>query len=117
MPSDLRIETVEDEATIAEAWGTLAVSCRRIFSTPEWMGVWWRHLADGEKRRTLVAIGSNGEAAAVLPLAVGRIGPAKVVRFAGHGVADSLGPVGAPEFEGAALAAFAHSGAYRSSPW
>jgi CelD/BcsL family acetyltransferase involved in cellulose biosynthesis len=89
----VRIEPVEDDSKIRAGWSRLAEASGRMFSTPEWIDTWWNHFGEGEKPRLLACLDSDDRLAAVAPMALGRIGPARVIRFAGHGPADALGPV------------------------
>ena len=103
----LRLEAVDDVAELEPRWRQLAEDAGRLFSTPEWMAAWWRHLGGEEEPRTLVLRADGGEPVAVLPLAAGRVGPVRALRFAGHGPADASGPVCAPELVRPALEALA----------
>lgn len=79
-------------AAFKEDWRTLAERSRNIFGTWEWAETWWRHFGrDGELRTTHIP------SVAILPLYVDRAGPFRLLRFLGHGHADEVGPVCAPE--------------------
>ncbi len=105
----LRLEAVEDIAALEPHWRRLAEDAGRLFSTPEWMASWWRHLGGEEEPRTLALFDCDAEPVAVLPLAVGRVGPVRVLRFAGHGPADASGPVCGPALARPSLEALAGS--------
>ncbi len=100
-----KAEPVEDCAETRSRWQELATASRSLFATPEWFDVWWTHFGAGAEPRLYAIRDSLGEIVALAPMAQGRVGPAKVLRFAGHGPADALGPVGSPENLGPALAA------------
>jgi CelD/BcsL family acetyltransferase involved in cellulose biosynthesis len=101
---DLEIEPVAGTGAAGEIWAELAASTGSVFATPEWAVTWWRH--HGAGRRPLTALACRaGRPVAVLPLCLERPGRIGLVRFAGHGVADELGPVCAPEDRAAALRA------------
>jgi CelD/BcsL family acetyltransferase involved in cellulose biosynthesis len=78
-------------------WTGLGRQARSVFATFEWAETWWRHFGNGEPRVRVVPD------VAVLPLYVGRSGPFRLLRFIGHGPADELGPVCAPEALGEAV--------------
>ncbi len=87
-------------AALESDWRPLAEKSRNVFGTWEWADTWWRHYGEGGELRATVVPGK-----VVLPLYVGRSGPFRVLRFIGHGHADELGPVSAPQDRGAAEAA------------
>ena len=76
-------------------WDALAAAAGHVFATPEWLRTWWRH--HGAGRRPLVGLaGAGGSLRAIVPMyAWWRHGVA-VLRFAGHGPSDRLGPICAP---------------------
>jgi len=77
---------------LESAWRPLAERSRNVFGTWEWADVWWRHFGPGSALRARVV-----DDRVVLPLCVERTGPFQLLRFIGHGHADELGPVAAPE--------------------
>ncbi len=87
-------------ARLESEWRPLAERGGNIFGTWEWAETWWRHFGKGGELRASVVPGK-----VVLPLYVGRTGPFRLLRFIGHGHADELGPVAAPEQRDAAAAA------------
>lgn len=98
------LERLESSEAARPDWSRLAASSGNVFATWEWMSAWSTHLGE---RGTHVLYGwrdTSGPLAAVVPLVVSRRGPLRVVRFAGHGPADELGPVCAPEDRAPALA-------------
>jgi CelD/BcsL family acetyltransferase involved in cellulose biosynthesis len=76
-------------------WDALAEAAGHVFATPEWLRTWWRHHGGG--RRPLVGlVRADGGLRAIVPMyAWWRHGVA-VLRFAGHGPSDRLGPICAP---------------------
>jgi CelD/BcsL family acetyltransferase involved in cellulose biosynthesis len=87
---------------LESAWRPLAERCGNVFGTWEWADVWWRHFGAGGELRARVI-----EDRVVLPLCVARTGPFRLLRYIGHGHADELGPVSAPEDRDAATGAMA----------
>lgn len=88
-------------------WSALAERSGNVFSTPEWASVWLRHLGGGRETDVRLARGPGGEAIALLPLCVSSFAGLRIVRFVGHGPADELGPVCAPEHAAGAAPALA----------
>jgi CelD/BcsL family acetyltransferase involved in cellulose biosynthesis len=83
------------DAGLREEWTRLAAAADNVFATPEWAEEWLRHVEP--KKTVLESVTTEGAARAVLPLVLSRVGPLRVARFVGHGPADELGPVCAPE--------------------
>ncbi len=113
----LRAERVGDIAALRAEWSSLAERSGNLFSTWEWADVWWRHYGDAKRQLILGCRASDGRLAALLPLVVDRERPLRVVRFIGHGAADELGPVCAPEDLSAAGAVLADPGLGGSQSW
>ena len=101
------VEAVEADAGVKARWRELADEAQNLFATPEWVEAWWTHLGAGQTPRYLACRDAGGAIVAVAPMAVGRIGPVRVVRFAGHGPADAQGPACAPGLAARALASLA----------
>ena len=91
---------MSDLGSLREDWRPLAEASRNVFGTWEWAETWWRHFGAGGELRATIVPGK-----VVLPLYIGRTGPFRLLRFIGHGHADELGPVFAPEGREAATAA------------
>jgi CelD/BcsL family acetyltransferase involved in cellulose biosynthesis len=89
--SDVRIE-VEPAATPSVTWSRLALRSGNIFSTYEWASLWRQHF-HRDRAFGAVTIRSGPEPFAILPFVGSRFGPLCMVRLAGHGLADELGPV------------------------
>jgi CelD/BcsL family acetyltransferase involved in cellulose biosynthesis len=91
-PSDLRLERLPGLDAAEGDWEALAESAENIFATREWLSTWWLHFGRGE----LLLLGSrrpDHSLAAIVPLYRSRFGPARVLRFLGHGPSDELGPI------------------------
>jgi CelD/BcsL family acetyltransferase involved in cellulose biosynthesis len=85
-------------------WRRLAERAGHVFATREWLGTWWRH--HGRAGSALVGVASaDGVPVAIVPLHVWWRRGLPVVRFAGHGPSDCLGPVCAPLSDPGAAAA------------
>jgi len=95
-------ESVEEIEDIRADWIRLADAAEHPFATWEWSSGWWRHLGAGRTPHTVVCRGAEGQAVAILPLYLDRVGPLRVARFAGDG--DLRGPVCAPEDRSVAAA-------------
>lgn len=83
-------------AAADEGWDDLAAAAGNPFATAEWVGAWWRHLGSGRTLTIWRVLDDDGRLVALLPLVRLERGPLALVRFAGHGAADQLGPVCAP---------------------
>src|SRR3954468_12168883 len=102
-PAD--VELVDDARTLRAEWTALAEQSRNIFATPEWAETWREHYAPGAHLRLLACRDRGGALRALWPHYVAARGPVRVVRLAGHGPADELGPACAPEDRAFAAAA------------
>ncbi len=88
----------------AADWRRLAERAGHVFATREWLQTWWRH--HGRAGAALVGlVRAEGAPVAIVPLQVWWRPGLPVLRFAGHGPSDRLGPVCAPLSEPAAGAA------------
>jgi CelD/BcsL family acetyltransferase involved in cellulose biosynthesis len=101
----LRIDFARSLEELRDEWGPLALASRNVFSTYEWVSIWKRHF--GASTELFMATGrdSAGRLVAVIPLSVATQGPLRIVRFAGNGPADQLGPVCDPSDRPLAAAA------------
>lgn len=97
----MRLELREGLPPDRAAWSRLAELSANVFATPEWAETWWETL--GRRERPLTVLARDGTSLAVLGLSTGR--PLRTLRFAGHGPADELGPVGGEEARRACAAA------------
>jgi perosamine synthetase len=95
--SELRMERAESIDALRDEWASLAFRARNVFATPEWTETWCRHLL-GDRRLELLAFRStSGRLVGVLPLYVHSERPLRILRIAGRGPGEDLGPVCAPE--------------------
>jgi CelD/BcsL family acetyltransferase involved in cellulose biosynthesis len=78
-------------------WRRLADAAGSPFSTYEWAETWWRHFGAERPLRIVRCADANGRVFAILPLFLARSRPLRMLRFVGHGAADQLAPVCAPE--------------------
>jgi CelD/BcsL family acetyltransferase involved in cellulose biosynthesis len=86
-----RIDGLEE---VAPELSVLAEASGNVFGTPEWLTTWWAHFGDDQEAR-FHTVRDGGRLAALLPLVLWRRAP-RVLRFAGHGPSDLMGPVCAP---------------------
>jgi CelD/BcsL family acetyltransferase involved in cellulose biosynthesis len=84
---------------VRDEWSRLAVESQNVFATPEWVETWARH----EGSLELWAVREGERLAALLPLELWRSRPLRVLRFAGHGPSDRLGPACEPDDRAVAL--------------
>jgi CelD/BcsL family acetyltransferase involved in cellulose biosynthesis len=92
----LQIGGSTDAAGAQEHWAELARLSTNIFSTWEWLQIWWRHFGAGHELDVVTLPGSDGTPRAIVPLVRERRAGITIVRVAGYGVGDELGPVCAP---------------------
>jgi CelD/BcsL family acetyltransferase involved in cellulose biosynthesis len=90
------VETLE-LATPSDAWARLALDSGNIFATQEWHRRWWADFGLGRDKIVAVDRAEADGPEALVALFRWRRRPLSVVRFVGHGPADALGPVCAPE--------------------
>jgi len=104
-----------DLAELRDAWGPLAEASGNLFSTWEWASAWCRHYGEG-RPWLLSCVNGQGAPLGVVALSITKLGPLRMARFIGHGAADELGPVCAPEHRAAIVGALRrHEKAHR--PW
>src|SRR5205823_2576778 len=68
-----------------------------VFGTWEWASAWWRHFGGTAQPLVTRCRTPTGTTFALLPLYLARKRGLRVVRLIGHGPADELGPLCAPE--------------------
>ncbi|MEA2193662.1 MAG: hypothetical protein QOG42_96 [Solirubrobacteraceae bacterium] len=90
---ELTLEPLAGFDALAGDWARLAEAASSIFATPQWLGTWWRHYGSDGALRLHACRDRAGRVVAILPLEVRAAGPLRVVRFAGHGPSDQLGPI------------------------
>jgi CelD/BcsL family acetyltransferase involved in cellulose biosynthesis len=93
---DLRIEVAESIDELQDGWAPLAERVANVFLTPEWTACWCRHFLGGRPLKLLAFRSTSGRLAGVLALYVLSQRPLRILRIAGHGPGDELGPVCAP---------------------
>jgi len=113
----IRLEPVPSLAEARELWQGLAPRSRNIFATWEWAVTWWRHFGRDGTLHLIACESSGGEPFALLPLHINRERGLRTLRFVGHGPADELGPVCAPEHTPAAARAVRRSLADSRGRW
>ena len=94
--TDLRVELAGSIDELRDGWAELAAGLGNVFATPEWTECWCRHFLRGRSLRLLAFRAPSGRLVGVLPLYAISAGPLRVLRVAGHGPGDALGPVCAP---------------------
>jgi CelD/BcsL family acetyltransferase involved in cellulose biosynthesis len=102
---EVALEDAPDLAAVKEDWTRLAQESGNVFGTWEWADAWYRNIGAGAQLAVAVAKRPDGGTVAILPLAVTRRGPLRLVRFVGAGPADELGPVCSPADRAAATSA------------
>ncbi len=94
---ELALERLGSFDDLAPGWTALAERQANLFGTWEWASAWWATFGGGREPLLSVARDEHESLVAVLPLYTSRYGPLTLARFIGHGPADQLGPVCAPE--------------------
>jgi CelD/BcsL family acetyltransferase involved in cellulose biosynthesis len=95
--TELRVEHARSIEELYDEWSALALRARNVFATPEWISTWCRHFL-GERRLELLAFrSSTGRLVGVQPLYAHSERPLRVLRVAGRGPGEDLGPVCAAE--------------------
>jgi CelD/BcsL family acetyltransferase involved in cellulose biosynthesis len=89
-------ERVASLDAVREDWTALAEATGSPFSTWEWASIWWKHFGEG-RPLAIDRCRAGDRTAAILPLYQFRARPLKVLRFVGHGPADQLEPLCAPD--------------------
>lgn len=97
MTGSLELEPLPDLESAREGWQAVGERGGNLFGTWEWASIWWRHFGRGRPLRLAACRRADGTPAGVLPLYEARRRPLRLLRFVGHGPADQLGPVCAPE--------------------
>ena len=78
-------------------WDRLAAASGSVYATWEWATTWWDVYGAGRRLLLHGLWDAAGELVAILPLYQARGGPVPLARLVGHGPADELAPVCAPE--------------------
>lgn len=95
--TELTLEPLDGLSAAREEWTALAERAGNLFATWEWADAWWRVYGEGRPLAVTGCRDPEDRLVAILPLYVARRGPVRMLRFIGHGPADQLGPVCAPE--------------------
>jgi CelD/BcsL family acetyltransferase involved in cellulose biosynthesis len=114
---DLTLEPIDDLSSVREEWTALAEQAGNLFATWEWADAWWRVYGEDRPLRVTGCRDRDGRLVAILPLYMSTRRPVRTLRFLGHGPADQLGPVCAPEQRDAVGAALARLLRERSREW
>jgi CelD/BcsL family acetyltransferase involved in cellulose biosynthesis len=93
----LSLEPLDGLSAVREEWTALAERAGNVFATWEWADAWWRVYGHGRPLAITACRNPAGELVGILPLYRSARGPVRMLRFLGHGPADQLGPVCAPE--------------------
>jgi len=88
-----------------DVWETMAERSENVFGTWEWASTWWRHFGGSAQLLPVECRTPEGGEVALLPLYLRRVGGVRIVRLVGHGPADELGLLCAPEDQAEAGAA------------
>jgi dTDP-4-amino-4,6-dideoxygalactose transaminase/CelD/BcsL family acetyltransferase involved in cellulose biosynthesis len=94
---ELRIEHAASIDEVRDEWSQLSLLARNVFATPEWTETWCRHLLGGRRLELLAFRSRTGRLVGIQPLCVHAERPLRILRVAGHGPGEDLGPVCAPE--------------------
>jgi dTDP-4-amino-4,6-dideoxygalactose transaminase len=95
--AELRVERAQSIGELYDEWSALALRARNVFATPEWTATWCKHLLRDRPLELLAFRSRSGRLVGVLPLYVHTERPLRILRLAGHGPGEELGPVCAPE--------------------
>ncbi len=91
-----KISSWNELEALRSPWEALLGDCAgpTIFSTPEWLGAWWRAFASDKELTGVAFLNSTGEIVGLVPLYRDRFSgplkfPVRRVRFVGDGSTDS----------------------------
>jgi CelD/BcsL family acetyltransferase involved in cellulose biosynthesis len=116
-PADPRLEPIASFEEARADWLALAEAGGNPFASYEFAAAWWRAYGGGhDLALTRVRTEPGGRTAALLPLYRVARGPLRLLRFIGHGPADRLGPVCAPQDAPLAAAALRRAVAEHAGP-
>jgi CelD/BcsL family acetyltransferase involved in cellulose biosynthesis len=115
--TELTLEPLDGLSAAREEWTALAERAGNLFATWEWADAWWRVYGQDRPLAITACRDDRGGLVAILPLYVAKRGPVRMLRFIGHGPADQLGPVCAPEDRHATAAALRRLLKERSGLW
>ena len=95
--SDPRVDYAPSLAALRDEWDAMAERSENVFGTWEWASAWWRRFGGSARPLPTRCRTAEGETFAVLPLYLSRRVGVRTVRLIGHGPADELGPLCAPD--------------------
>src|SRR3954471_10729367 len=113
----LSLEPLDGLSAAREEWTALAERAGNVFATWEWADAWWSVYGHDRPLAITGCRNAVGELVAILPLYRSARGPVRMLRFVGHGPADQLGPVCAPEDRRAVAEALKRLLADRRGEW
>jgi CelD/BcsL family acetyltransferase involved in cellulose biosynthesis len=90
---------------LRDHWEAMAERSENVFGTWEWASAGWRHFGGAAQPLPTRCRTAEGETFAVLPLYLRSHVGVRIARLMGHGPADELGPLCAPEDRAAAAGA------------
>jgi dTDP-4-amino-4,6-dideoxygalactose transaminase/CelD/BcsL family acetyltransferase involved in cellulose biosynthesis len=96
-PRRMRLEPIASFEALGPEWDELAELSRNVFATRDWISLWWSHFGRGRRLLLTACRSPTGQLVAILPLYLAASRRVRVLRLLGHGTADLLGPVCAPE--------------------
>jgi CelD/BcsL family acetyltransferase involved in cellulose biosynthesis len=103
---ELALEPITDLATVQADWRRLAERVGNPFTTWEWASIWLRLVARNGQVAAWRCLDTAGQTTGIIPLHLSRARGLRLLRFVGHGPADELAPLCAPEDRPAVAAAF-----------
>jgi CelD/BcsL family acetyltransferase involved in cellulose biosynthesis len=88
----VQVEAIDEEAA-RTAWTALAAASGNVFSTMEFIETWQQWVGDPALRLASIR-SADHRFVGLLALVIDQRGPLRILRFAGHGMADLMGPIG-----------------------
>jgi CelD/BcsL family acetyltransferase involved in cellulose biosynthesis len=113
---ELAVEAITNLASVEADWRRLAARAGNPFLTWPWASAWLSLVAPGGQVLAQRCVDANGKTVGILPLHLSRARGLRLLRLIGHGPADELAPICAPEDRPAVAAAFARFVA-TPGPW
>jgi CelD/BcsL family acetyltransferase involved in cellulose biosynthesis len=93
----LHIERLHSINALGSEWNRMAVDAGNVFASVEWITAWLDRYGANTTPVFAACRREDGSLAAILPLVASREGRLETVRFLGHGPADRLAPICAPD--------------------
>jgi CelD/BcsL family acetyltransferase involved in cellulose biosynthesis len=103
--ADVIFEQTTSLEAVRDDWTRLSEQSTNVFATWEWATAWWRHFGRGRRPLVTSCGRRGGETFALLPIYVWKKAGVRVLRLIGHGPADELGPLCAPQHRASVAAA------------